>query len=115
VILGEDQQPQTFHNFQQPKSCEESVKFTLIKEKPGSLQITLIHFSVKFLLKASRKIMDFQEGFVKSHDRLDLGCGRGSMIERWLGHHPPSFLCIDKLPGNSAMALIASLILFFYP
>jgi len=30
---------------------------------------------------------------------LDLGCGRGSMIERWLGHHPPSFLCIDKLPG----------------
>ena len=33
--------------------------------------------------------------------RLDLGCGRGSMIERWLGFHPPSFACIDKLPGNS--------------
>eukprot|EP00435_Cladocopium_sp_Y103_P061583 s227_g23.t1 len=30
---------------------------------------------------------------------LDLGCGRGSMIERWLGFHPPSFACIDKLPG----------------
>ena len=37
--------------------------------------------------------------------RLDLGCGRGSMIERWLGFHPPSFACIDKLPGNWAADL----------
>ncbi|CAK9068736.1 unnamed protein product, partial [Durusdinium trenchii] len=30
---------------------------------------------------------------------LDLGCGRGSMIERWLGYHPASIACIDMLPG----------------
>lgn len=32
--------------------------------------------------------------------RLDLGCGRGSMIERWLGYHPASIACIDMLPGS---------------
>ncbi|CAE7867049.1 unnamed protein product [Symbiodinium necroappetens] len=30
---------------------------------------------------------------------MDLGCGRGLMIERWLQYHPTSIVGVDKMPG----------------